>query len=75
MHLISLNSYAASEPGSLQHSWLLSDLERIDRQRTPWVVVLNHAPWYNSNHGHRGEARAQLIRHEPLASCGWAGGW
>jgi hypothetical protein len=86
VHMIALNSYAATYPGSAQvcactsdakkygctclcareyhalpcvadgcssqcnqHAWLAGDLATIDRERTPWVVVIMHVPWYNSN--------------------------
>jgi len=51
LHLISLSSYAATEAGSLQHAWLVRDLAAVDRAATPWLVVMMHAPWYNSNSG------------------------
>lgn len=57
VHLISLNSYAPTRPDSLQHSWLLRALARVDRARTPWLVVMMHAPWYCSNSGHVEETR------------------
>ena len=44
-HVISLNSYAASKEGSLQHRWLVADLRLVDRVKTPWVIAMNHAPW------------------------------
>ena len=25
----------------------------VDRGRTPWVIVVMHAPWYNSNYAHQ----------------------
>ena len=62
IHVISVCSYAATAPGSLQHSWLARDLRGIDRASTPWVVVMMHAPWYNSNSGHVGEA--ELMRRD-----------
>ena len=66
MHVISLCSYAATHPGSLQHRWLTRDLRALSRLRTPWVVVMMHAPWYNSNHGHRAEAELMRQHMEPL---------
>ena len=36
--------------------WLQRDLASVDRAKTPWVVVMFHAPWYNSNRGHFKEA-------------------
>ncbi|RYR21507.1 purple acid phosphatase 23-like [Arachis ipaensis] len=29
------------------------DLSKVDRKRTPWLVVLFHVPWYNSNKVHQ----------------------
>jgi len=66
MQLISLNTYASSAPGSMQYNWLKQVIGSIDRQRTPWVVVMMHAPWYNSNHGHREEALLMQRSMEPL---------
>ncbi|SCV66901.1 BQ2448_5547 [Microbotryum intermedium] len=31
-----------------QIDWLISDLQRVDRKRTPWVVVFLHRPWYTA---------------------------
>ena len=36
--------------------WLINDLAAVDRAKTPWVVVMFHVPWYNSNRGHFREA-------------------
>jgi len=62
VHLIGLCSYAETAPGSLQYEWLSEDLSSIDRSVTPWVIVMMHAPWYNSNSGHRAEA--ELMRQD-----------
>lgn len=31
-----------------QTTWLQKDLASIDRQKTPWVIVMLHRPWYIS---------------------------
>ncbi|GAA5873771.1 hypothetical protein JCM1840_002068 [Sporobolomyces johnsonii] len=31
-----------------QINWLVDDLRRVDRKKTPWVVVFLHRPWYTS---------------------------
>ncbi|TVU26896.1 hypothetical protein EJB05_29467 [Eragrostis curvula] len=54
-HVVMLGSYAPFEEGSEQRRWLERDLARVDRSRTPWLVVLLHAPWYNTNEAHQGE--------------------
>jgi len=52
-HVISLNSYAGTHRNSAQYRWLEEDLaSRFDRRRTPWLVVMMHAPWYSSNTKH-----------------------
>jgi hypothetical protein len=61
-HVIALCSYAATGADSLQYRWLLRDLAKVDRTKTPWLIVMMHAPWYNSNSGHRGEA--ELMRRD-----------
>lgn len=35
-------------PGSVQHEWILADLQSVDRQKTPWLVVEGHRPMYES---------------------------
>eukprot|EP00966_Prymnesium_polylepis_P096586 2237706-Prymnesium_polylepis.2 len=62
IHVIALCTYAATAANSLQHRWLRRDLAAVDRAQTPWLVVMMHAPWYNSNHGHRDEA--ELMRQD-----------
>mmetsp|Transcript_4926 Transcript_4926/g.13954 ORF Transcript_4926/g.13954 Transcript_4926/m.13954 type:complete len:553 (-) Transcript_4926:175-1833(-) len=53
VHVVGLaGSYSPTGPGSPQHEFLKEDLEAVDRTRTPWVVVLFHTPWYNSNSYH-----------------------
>ena len=30
----------------------MEELERVDREKTPWLIVLMHVPIYNSNEAH-----------------------
>lgn len=55
VHVIMLGSYTEFDPYSPQYQWLQGDLRKINRGKTPWVVVLLHAPWYNSNTAHQNE--------------------
>lgn len=49
-YLIGLpGSYAPTAKGSLQWSFAEEKLMEVDRERTPWVVVVFHTPWYNSD--------------------------
>jgi len=57
MHLISLaGTYSPIHPGTAQYEWLMDDLAAVDRTLTPWLVVMWHTPWYNSNGHHQLEA-------------------
>lgn len=56
-HFITLSPYVATDTASLQYQWLEQELDRVDRSVTPWIVVIMHGPWYNSNTAHQG--------HEP----------
>ena len=51
-HIISLNSYSYSNTSSVQYKWLEKDLQSVDRQKTSWIIVMMHCPWYNSNTAH-----------------------
>ena len=35
-----------------QWLWLRNELKQVDRERTPWLIVIMHAPIYNSNKAH-----------------------
>lgn len=62
LHVIFLNSYTSSDPTSEQYRWLKSDLDGVDRVLTPWVVVLTHCPWYNSNLAHQLESQTIAMK-------------
>ena len=51
---------------SEQYAWLLRDLAAVDRSRTPWLLVVMHAPWSNSNYAHQ-------VRLWAEQGAGWLG--
>ena len=55
VHVIMLGSFTDFHSISPQYQWLQADLGKIDRSKTPWIYVLIHVPWYNSNTAHQGE--------------------
>ncbi|KAL9441561.1 hypothetical protein AB3S75_020124 [Citrus x aurantiifolia] len=65
-HLIMLGSYADYDEYSDQYRWLKDDLSKVDRKKTPWLLVLLHVPWYNSNEAHQGEGDGMMAVMEPL---------
>ncbi|KAE9590840.1 putative Acid phosphatase [Lupinus albus] len=58
VHVIMLGSYTDFGRESKQYKWLAWDLKKVNRKKTPWLVVLVHAPWYNSNAHHQGESES-----------------
>ncbi|KAK6244546.1 hypothetical protein QUC31_010955 [Theobroma cacao] len=62
VHVIMLGSYTDFDPDSDQFKWLQADLRKIDRRKTPWIVAIIHAPWYNSNSAHQGEPESDLMK-------------
>uniref|UniRef100_A0A0E0R4B6 Purple acid phosphatase n=1 Tax=Oryza rufipogon TaxID=4529 RepID=A0A0E0R4B6_ORYRU len=65
-HVVMLGSYAEFEEGSPQRAWLERDLAGVDRRRTPWLLALVHAPWYNTNEAHQGEGERMRRAMESL---------
>ena len=61
-----LGSYTDFDEDSAQYKLLEADLGKVDRKTTPWVIVLLHAPWYNTNLGHKGEGESMSKAMEDL---------
>ncbi|KAI9192554.1 hypothetical protein LWI28_024640 [Acer negundo] len=51
-HIIVLSSYSPFVKYTPQYKWLAEELKRVDREKTPWLIVLMHVPIYNSNEAH-----------------------
>ncbi|KAK1283610.1 Purple acid phosphatase 18 [Acorus calamus] len=66
VHIIMLGSYTDYGKDSEQYNWLKADLSKVDRQRTPWLLVSLHVPWHNSNFAHQGEGDDMMATMEPL---------
>lgn len=41
-------------------------MAKVDRTKTPWLIVVLHAPWYNSNTAHQGDGDGMMKSIEPL---------
>ena len=67
-HIVALNSYDnfVHHGDRLQRKWLEDDLSKVDWMKTPWLVVMMHAPFYNSNSAHALEAELMRLAYEPL---------
>lgn len=48
IHVLSLSTEHNYTVGSEQYAFIVSDLERVDRTKTPWLIVQGHRPIYCS---------------------------
>jgi len=66
-HLLALNPYTDSRPGSAQAAWLEEELGRVDRGATPFLFTFTHAAWHHSNHHHRPGSEVMTNRLQDMA--------
>jgi hypothetical protein len=63
VHIIALNSYTSILPGSIQYDWLTQvALPNVDRQQTPWLLVMFHCPLYTTFVGHNNEINPAIMK-------------
>ncbi|CAK7334431.1 unnamed protein product [Dovyalis caffra] len=48
-----------------QYNWLEQEFPKVNRAETPWLIVLLHSPWYNSNNYHYMEGESMRVMFEP----------
>ncbi|XP_020210786.1 probable inactive purple acid phosphatase 2 [Cajanus cajan] len=68
VHFVYISTETNFLPGSNQYKFLKHDLESVDRNKTPFVVVQGHRPMYTTSHENRDAAlRGKMLEHlEPL---------
>ncbi|KAJ3679148.1 hypothetical protein LUZ60_017159 [Juncus effusus] len=64
-HVIVLSSYSPFVKYTPQWKWLEQELKQVDREKTPWLIILMHAPIYNSNEAHYMEGESMRAVFEP----------
>ena len=67
VHFIFLNPYTPSHSASKQYQFVRDDLLSVNRENTPWIVVLTHCPFYSSNIAHFTEN--QTVAMKVTNSC------
>ncbi|KAG5596953.1 hypothetical protein H5410_038185 [Solanum commersonii] len=63
-YIIVLSSYSAYGKYTPQYSWLEEEFPKVNRTETPWLIVLLHSPWYNSNNYHYMEGESMRVMFE-----------
>ena len=59
-------NYPYSSFGYNQLNWFLNDIARVDRGKTPWVIVNWHQPAYHSYADHYKEFECGRLQIEPV---------
>ena len=67
LHVV-VSAYSNMDPGSTQYTWLVEQLEAVDRTITPWVLLTIHVPIYNTFALHKHDLQIVAAREhlEPL---------
>ncbi|TVU08288.1 hypothetical protein EJB05_41688, partial [Eragrostis curvula] len=63
-HIIVISSYSPFVKYTPQWRWLKNEFKRVDREKTPWLIVLMHSPMYNSNEAHYMEGESMRAAFE-----------
>ena len=66
MHVIVLSAFSDYSLGGVQTFFLTQDLAKVNRTRTPWLLVGFHAPWYNTNTQHFLQVDKMREVYEPM---------
>ncbi|KAL3812379.1 hypothetical protein ACJIZ3_013647 [Penstemon smallii] len=66
VHFIMLGAYVDYNQNGNQYAWLQRDLEKVDRDKTPWLVASWHPPWYNSYSSHYQEFECMRLQMESI---------
>ncbi|KAJ9186516.1 hypothetical protein P3X46_002080 [Hevea brasiliensis] len=65
-YVIVLSTYSALGQYTPQNFWLEEELPKVDRNETPWLIVVMHGPMYNSYVSHYMEGETMRALHEKL---------
>ncbi|KAK8913592.1 Phosphoenolpyruvate phosphatase [Platanthera zijinensis] len=63
-HIIVLSSFSPFVKYTPQWLWLRNELKQVDREKTPWLIVIMHSPLYNSNSAHYMEGESMRAAFE-----------
>lgn len=66
-HIV-VSAYSSMEPDSTQYQWLVQELQNVDRQVLPWILVTLHVPLYNTYDAHHRDMQVLAAQEhlEPL---------
>jgi len=68
-HFVALTSYITNDTFSedtAQYKWFKADLKKVDRKKTPWLIVYFHAPIVSSYEASFKQVECMRLTYEPL---------
>ncbi|XP_021990153.1 bifunctional purple acid phosphatase 26 [Helianthus annuus] len=63
-HIIVLSSYSPFVKYTPQYKWLKAEFKKVNRWKTPWLIVIMHVPIYSSNSAHYMEGESMRAAFE-----------
>ncbi|XP_024972364.1 purple acid phosphatase-like [Cynara cardunculus var. scolymus] len=63
-YIIVMSSYSAYGMYTPQYKWLISELPKVNRSETPWLIVVMHCPLYSSYVHHYMEGETMRVMYE-----------
>jgi len=65
IHFVAISSEREQHSFELQKQFLETDLSRVDREVTPFVIFYTHRPMYSSNQNHGSDINLRKV-FEPV---------
>ncbi|GJY74016.1 purple acid phosphatase 2-like protein [Tanacetum coccineum] len=63
-YIIVMSSYSAYGMYTPQYKWLISELPKVNRTETPWLIVVMHCPLYSTYTHHYMEGETMRVMFE-----------
>ncbi|KAL4559405.1 hypothetical protein LXL04_031543 [Taraxacum kok-saghyz] len=63
-YIIVMSSYSAYGMYTPQYKWLMSELPKVNRSETPWLIVVMHCPLYSTYVHHYMEGETMRVMYE-----------
>lgn len=71
VHVIQMSSEHNWRRGSKQYKWIENDLKRVDRSKTPWVVLTAHRMMYTTQLGEDADLKVSEHFREEMEDLLW----
>ncbi|KAI7754472.1 hypothetical protein M8C21_030477 [Ambrosia artemisiifolia] len=63
-YIIVISSYSTYGVSTPQYKWLMKELPKVNRSKTPWLIVVMHCPLYSTYAHHYMEGETMRVMYE-----------